>query len=67
MMNITEGSYFGMNAVGKAIWNLLETPRSEQELVERLLEEFEVDEETCRLEVVEFIDSLRKNNLIDLV
>lgn len=67
MMNITQGSYFGMNAVAKAIWNLLESPHTEQELVEKLLEEFEVDEQTCRREVVEFIDNLQKNNLIDIV
>ena len=67
MMNITQGSYFGMNVVGKEIWNLLDKPRDEQELVALLLEKFDVDETTCRSEAGAFIQQLSKNNLIDIV
>lgn len=67
MMNISQGAFFGMNVVGREIWNLLDQPRDEQELVALLLEKFDVDEATCRAEAAAFIEQLTKNNLIDIV
>ena len=67
MMNITQGVYFGMNAVGKEIWKLLDQPRDEQEVVDLLLEKFDVDETTCRSEAAAFIQLLAKNKLVDIV
>ena len=58
MMSAERGVYLGLNEVGARIWELLETPRSREALYAALQVEFEVDAETCRTEVDDFLQEL---------
>ena len=46
MMSIEAGSYYGLNAVGSRIWELLESPKTVGQLCRQICEEFEVDKGT---------------------
>jgi hypothetical protein len=56
MMHLEKGKYFGLNPVGKRIWELIEEPKSLREIINSLLSEFEVTEEQCAQEVQAFLD-----------
>ncbi len=56
MMHLDNGKYFGLNPVGKRIWALLDQPKSFEEIIGALLTDFEVEENLCRKEVLEFLD-----------
>ncbi|EWH01132.1 lasso peptide biosynthesis PqqD family chaperone [Halomonas sp. BC04] len=60
------GMYYGTQAVGKRIWSLIEQETTIAEIRDRLLEEFDVDRETCEREVVTFLDQLQQEDLIKL-
>lgn len=64
MLNVNANRYHGLNAVGARIWELLETPRTVSELCGLLLEEFEVDAETCRATVLDFANELLERGII---
>ena len=64
MMSIEKGRYFGVNAVGARIWELLETPQTVEQLCARLCAEFEVDAQTCEAAVVEFTRNLIDNGIV---
>jgi hypothetical protein len=64
MVDIEKGSYFSLNAVGTRIWELLENPLTVDELCHTLTEEFEVDDDQCHMEVVEYLAEMRKHDLI---
>ena len=55
MMHIEKGKYFGLNPVGKRIWDMLEEPKSFSEITQRLLSDFDVTEEQCTREVKDFL------------
>ena len=64
MMNMHDGNYYGLNEVAGRIWEILENPHTYKELVEILLLEFEVEEETCRNDVTGFLKELEEKKLI---
>jgi methyltransferase-like protein len=46
------------------IWNQLDGKKSLKAVLDGLLEEFEVEEETARQDMAEFIEELTRENLI---
>jgi hypothetical protein len=58
MLDARSSSYFGLDGIGTRIWELLEAPRSVDDVCTVLIEEYEVDPETCRTEVLAFITDL---------
>lgn len=57
-------NYFGLNAVGTQLWESLEEPRTIDDLVTTICEEFDVSEEESRKDVESFVDDLEAANLI---
>lgn len=64
MMHIEKGKYFGLNPVGKRIWEIIEHPKSFIEITEILQAEFEVTPEQCESEVREFLEKMEKSDLV---
>jgi hypothetical protein len=64
MMSVTAGSYYGLNAVASRIWELLETPKTITQLCAQICEEFEVDAQTCKAEVLKFVQHLIDNKIV---
>lgn len=53
------------NDVGATLWEGLKTDTTEDALVARLLEEFDIDSATAKQDVSEFIASIRKLELLE--
>jgi hypothetical protein len=64
LLSIENGEYYNMEEVGSRIWALLENPLTVAALVERLLEEFDVERERCEREALAFLEQLRKDRLL---
>ena len=66
ILNLKDGVYYGLNSVGNRIWKLIHVPISVGELVNKLLDEYDIDQETCYQEVVALVVELAKRNLVDI-
>ena len=64
MMSVSQGKYYNLKGVAGRIWELLEHPVSENELVEQLLQEYDINAATCRGEVGAFLELLRSRKLL---
>ncbi len=64
MVNITQGNYFGLNSVGSDIWELLQEPCSVEELCEKLMNDYDIDKESCLRDINSFIKELMKNDIV---
>jgi hypothetical protein len=56
--------YFAINRVGARIWDLLAEPRSLENLVAALANQFEISEPECRREAQAFLRHLSEKNLV---
>ena len=66
MMSSEKGMYYNLNPIGSRIWELLETPQTIESLCAQLMDEYYVDEATCKQETEEFIQSLSERGLIEM-
>lgn len=64
LLDMDSGFYFALNSVGHDIWQLLEQGKSQEEVIQQLLSEYEVTEEVCRQEVTSFLADLSKHALV---
>jgi hypothetical protein len=65
MMSVAAGKYYGVNAVGARIWDLLETPKTIAQLCAQIEDEFDVDAVTCETTVLKFAGDLVDNGIVD--
>jgi Coenzyme PQQ synthesis protein D (PqqD) len=66
MMSIESGNYFGVSGIGPRIWELLESPRRFDALVESVVAEYEVDAETAASDLTTFLGKLEENGMIEV-
>ncbi|MFW5972914.1 MAG: PqqD family peptide modification chaperone [Bacteroidota bacterium] len=65
VLNFENGVYYGLNPVSARIMELLSEPRSVGDILDTLLEEYEVERERCRADLVALLEKLEAHNLIE--
>jgi hypothetical protein len=67
ILQVESGVYYGVNAVGAAIWSLLREPRTVQEIQDAILREFAVDAERCQKDVMAILRRFEAEGLIEVL
>lgn len=76
MVDFEQGKYFCIKGVGNDIWDMLEEqPDADgnpaalmiETILHKLLEEYEVTEEVCEKEMLEFLDKLKQAGILEEV
>lgn len=60
------GHYFGLNAVGARVWELVQSPIRVAEICARLCDEYEVTADECEQDVLALLTQLREKGLLDV-
>lgn len=63
-LDVVSGNYYGINDVAKDIWDLLTDIHSENEIVNELIQNYDVDKDTLRDDVRTYLEELKASNLI---
>jgi len=66
MMSIQNGEYYGLDDIGSRIWELIEKPVKVSDLIDTLLEKFDVDRETCERDVLKFLNELNEDKILEV-
>lgn len=64
LLQMDQGVYYGLNPVAARVWQLVQSPRSVQSLIEQVLQEFDVERERCARDVRELIADLSQKQLV---
>ncbi len=64
ILDIPSGTYYGLDAIGLRIWQLIQEPASLEFVLETLLSEYEVERSHCERDLVEYIENLSKKGLV---
>lgn len=64
LLDLASESYFGLDPVGTRIWALLNEDKSMGQVLDALLEEYEVDPGTLEADLEELLDKMLEAGLI---
>lgn len=64
ILDMSSGVYRGLDQVGTTIWNMLEEPVSIHEMKEAILAQYDVGEQQCLIDLLEFLKKLAEDKLI---
>lgn len=65
-MNVDNGAFYGLNAVGSHVWNLIAEPRAVGDICDQLTAAYDVERSVCELEVLGLLETLREEHLIQV-
>ncbi|MCX7774605.1 MAG: PqqD family protein [Rectinemataceae bacterium] len=64
LLDSASGVYYGLNEVGSRMLELALNAENEEEIIRKLLEEYEVDESRLRQDYRDLMDALQSKGLI---
>ena len=67
LMSVTEASYYGLDATGQRIWNMITQPIRVADLCEQLVADYDIDRISCEQQVCAFLNELNEEGLIRVV
>lgn len=66
ILNLKDGVYYGLDPVGARIWHLIQQPLSVTEIIETLLEEYEVDLQRLSYDLLGLLKEMAAKGLIEV-
>lgn len=67
ILNLAKDNYIGLDAIGRRIWELLETPSRVEALCRQLVSEFEATGDQIAADVLSFLEDLETERLLQVV
>lgn len=65
LLDLSSGIYFGLDGVGKRIWETIAEGRSLEETAMIITAEFEVNEAQAQTDLIEFVENLVERGLLE--
>jgi len=64
LLDMNSENYFGLDEVGTAIWQAMQEKESLKEVFEVLLEQYEVEEDVLKKDLIAFVEKLKESGLL---
>jgi hypothetical protein len=66
ILNLKNCVYYGVDPVGASVWNLLQHPQSVEEMLDKLLNEYQVERERCERDLLALLEKMHAEGLIEV-
>lgn len=66
ILDLSSGTYYGLNHVGRRVWLLIQSPRSVRSVCDHMVEEFDVSRERVEKDVLALLNEMRAEDLIQV-
>ena len=66
ILNLKSGVYYGLDSVGTLIWNLVQEPKTVTEIRKVVLEEYDVDPQTCERDIQAFLEDMAAHGIVTM-
>jgi Coenzyme PQQ synthesis protein D (PqqD) len=66
ILGLKNSLYYGLDAVGACIWNLVQEPRTVGDIRDALVREYDVEAGRCERDVIQLLQRLAGEGLIEI-
>jgi Coenzyme PQQ synthesis protein D (PqqD) len=66
MLHLESGIYYGLNDVGNSVWKMIPEPKRVGEILEALLQEYDVEREVCERDLMALLKDLAGAKLVEI-
>ena len=66
MLSLEKGKYYGLDPVGTRIWSLVQEPRAVNDILDALLQEYDVEPARCKQDLMALLEKLATEGLIEV-
>lgn len=66
ILALGSGQYYSLNEVGSRIWQLLQEPTRVSDVRDAILQEYEVDPEECKSDLLMVLEELAAEGMIEI-
>ena len=66
ILDLKSGEYYGLNAVGARIWNLIQEPKAVSAVLSVIVAEYNVAPDRCERDLVALIEELAAKGLVEV-
>ena len=66
ILNLNKGIYYGLDQIGAHVWRLVQEPRSVEDICNEIVQNYEVDPQSCRDDMLSLLDQLCREGLIEV-
>ena len=68
ILNHNKGAYYGLDEVGVLVWDTLEKgPQTIDSLCEAVVDEYDIDKETCKSDIDVLLKDLISERLVEII
>ena len=66
ILNLSSGMYYGLENVGVCVWEEVKKGTQVSSIIERVVDEFEVDQKSAEVDTLKLLDDLADKELISI-
>lgn len=66
MLSIENSEYYGLDPVGSRIWKIIDEPISAEDIIGRMILEYDVLREQCESDVIGFLNDMFEKRVISI-
>jgi hypothetical protein len=66
ILGLTAARYYGLDAVGARVWQLIQTPMAVSDLTRAIVSEYEVDPERCEHDLLKLLRQMAEARLVEV-
>jgi hypothetical protein len=66
ILHMKNGTYYGLNAVGNSVWQLIQKPKTVADIESHILQNYDVTPEQCHQDLQELLEQLSSAGLVEI-
>lgn len=66
ILGLSAGRYYGLDAVGARIWQLIQTPKTLADVRETLVHEYDVEPGRCEADLLQLLEQMLAAGLVEI-